>query len=81
AMGLSEVDSDGEGNPDAYVDILPGTPVGWRLLPKMNDSIIPTEEPQLFTAQIDVYGDDVTILDTRNVFFLVPPEIIDVVVD
>ena len=30
-------------------------------------------EPQLFRAFVDVVGDSVTVLDTREVFFLVPP--------
>ena len=30
-----------------------------------------------FRATVDVVGDGVTVLDTRDVFFLVPPEPID----
>ncbi len=29
--------------------------------------------PQLFRAKVKVYGDGVTQLDERDVFFLVPP--------
>lgn len=34
-----------------------------------------TREPQMFKAVITVFGDGVTALDTRDVYFLVPPEI------
>jgi len=40
----------------------------------MNTTVEPTDEPQVFMAFIDVIGDYVTILDTREVYFLVPPE-------
>lgn len=79
--GLTDEDSNSDGYPDAYVNVLPGTPVCWRLLPKMNTTIPPTEEPQLFKATIDVYGDGVTLLDSRDVFFLVPPAPVDIPVE
>jgi hypothetical protein len=41
----------------------------------MNVSVMPTTAPQLFRATVQVYGDGVTLLDERDVFFLVPPEI------
>jgi hypothetical protein len=34
---------------------------------------MPTADPQLFRAEVDVLGDGVTVLDTRTVYFLVPP--------
>ncbi len=50
-----------------------GTPVCFDIYPKMNVSVPGTGEPQLFKVYIDVYGDNVTVLDTREVYFLVPP--------
>lgn len=79
--GLTEQDSNNDGFADLYIDVLPGTPVCWRLIPKMNTTVMPTTEPQLFQATIDVYGNDVTLLDARNVYFLVPPVIVDVPID
>ena len=32
-----------------------------------------TDAPQLFRAKVKVYGDGITQLDERDVFFLVPP--------
>jgi hypothetical protein len=35
---------------------------------------VPAEaEPMIYKAFIDVVGDDVTVLDTRTIYFLVPP--------
>lgn len=75
ADGLTDQDTNSDTFPDRYVDVQPGTPVCWRLFPKMNTTVMPTAEPQLFKATVEVYGDGVTLLDTREVFFLVPPEI------
>lgn len=73
--GLSESDTNSDGFADLYVNVLPGTPVCWRLVPKSNTTVPATDEPQMFEARIDVYGDNVTLLDDRKVFFLVPPVI------
>jgi hypothetical protein len=81
ADGLTAQDTNSDGFQDLYRDVLPGTPVCWRLVPKTNHTIAATPEPQLFHATIEVYGDDITLLDTRDVFFLVPPEPIDVPIE
>jgi len=73
---LMEADSNMDGFPDLYQQVLFGTPVCWRIFAKQNDTVMPTAEPQVFTATIQVYGDGVTLLDERDVFFLVPPEIV-----
>ncbi|RMH44224.1 MAG: VWA domain-containing protein [Deltaproteobacteria bacterium] len=81
ADGLAEADSDGDGYADLYIDVLPGTPVCWRLVPKVNTTVMATDEPQLFRATVRVFGDGVTLLDERDVYFLVPPDIPDVPID
>ncbi len=43
----------------------------------MNTTVMPTLDPQLFRARIDVLGDGFTPLDNRDVYFLVPPRIAD----
>ncbi len=43
----------------------------------MNMTVMPTLDPQVFRARIAVIGDGATPLDTRDVFFLVPPRIPD----
>ncbi len=61
--------------------MLPGTSVCWRLVPKQNTTVVPLDTPQLFRATMEVFSDGVTLLDTRDVFFLVPPEIPDVPIE
>jgi hypothetical protein len=74
---LTDIDTNGDTFDDAYVDVRAGTGVCWKLIPRMNTTVMPTEMPQLFRATVSVIGDGVTTLDTRDVFFLVPPEPID----
>ncbi|MEM9188325.1 MAG: thrombospondin type 3 repeat-containing protein [Myxococcota bacterium] len=73
AAGLTTVDGDGDGFPDTFQDVTPGTAVCFDVVAQMNDQIMPTDMPQVFRAQVDVLGEGVTVLDTRDVFFLVPP--------
>ena len=75
AGGLSDSDANGDGFPDRYSGVLPGTPVCWRLVAKQNTTVPATSDPQIFRATIEVRGDDVTLLDTRDVYFLVPPDL------
>ncbi len=79
--GLTDQDTDADGFADLFLDVLPGTPVCWKLVPKSNTTVMATDVPQLFRATIEVFGDGVTLLDTRDVYFLVPPEIPDVPID
>jgi hypothetical protein len=67
------VDSDTDGHLDTFMDVEPGTPVCFDIVARMNDTVMPTDRPQLFRALVDVLGDGITVLDTREVFFLVPP--------
>jgi hypothetical protein len=79
--GLTDQDTNADGFADLFLDVLPGTPVCWRLVPKQNTTVMATDMPQLFMATIEVFGDGVTLLDTRDVFFLVPPEIFEEPID
>ncbi len=72
---LVDQDTNADTFPDAYVGVPAGTPVCWKLIPKVNNTVPPTPEPQLFQATVEVYGDGITLLDTRDVYFLVPPVI------
>jgi hypothetical protein len=71
--GLPVLDTDDDGDAEIFNDIDPGTPVCFDIFPKENTTVEPASEPQLYTAYIDVIGDSVTVLDTREVFFLIPP--------
>jgi len=56
-----------------FNDVDPGTPVCFDIYPKQNDTVPHTTLPQMYMAYIDVIGDSVTTLDTREVYFLIPP--------
>ena len=71
--GLPTADVDGDGFAETFPDVTPGTPVCFDIIPRMNTTVMPTAAPQLFRALVDVVGDGVTVLDTRDVFFVVPP--------
>lgn len=81
AMGLIAIDTDADGTSDTFQDVQPGTTVCFDVIPKMNTTVMATAVPQMFKATIVVSGDGVTTLDTRDVFFLVPPVIPDVPID
>ncbi|MEM9192765.1 MAG: hypothetical protein AAGF12_26560 [Myxococcota bacterium] len=70
----SRADLNGDGFDDAFPFLLPGTPVCWDVLAARNTRVRPTSEPQVFRARVTVTGDN-SPLDSRQVFFLVPPEI------
>jgi hypothetical protein len=60
---------------DIFRAVLPGSTVCFDIIPRQNDSVEHTPEPQLFMATVQVWGDDVTNLDERDIYFLVPPHI------
>lgn len=71
--GLPVADSDGDTYNDVFPDVLPGTLVCFDIIPRENTTVPATAEPQLFRGQVEVLGESVTVLDTRDVYFLVPP--------
>jgi hypothetical protein len=62
-----------DGRPDSFTAILPGTPVCFDIYVKQNWTVACGDDPLTFLCEIDVIGDALTVLDTRNVYFLVPP--------
>jgi hypothetical protein len=60
---------------DYFSAVLPGVPVCFDIFPKMNVTVAPTTDPQIFRAIVDVIGNGFTPLDSRDVYFLVPPVI------
>lgn len=75
ASGLTTEDLDADTIPDSFIDIIPGTIVCFSLSVNRNDFVEPTEEPQTFKAYLDIFADQSSILDTRQVIFMVPPHI------
>jgi len=72
---VSSADSDGDGHPDDFPSLLPGTSICWDIHVKRNETVPATADAQIFRATIHVIGDLFTPLDSRDIFFLVPPEI------
>ncbi len=77
SAGCSDVptsDEDMNGVLETFPAVTPGTPVCWDVVPRMNTFVMPTAVPQVFEARLTVFGDG-SPLDSRRVFFLVPPRI------
>jgi hypothetical protein len=73
--GLPTRDVDGDTIMDEFTGVLPGTTVCFDIFPSRNLTTEATDEPQVFLAYIDVLGDGITVLDTRKVYFMIPPVI------
>jgi Bacterial TSP3 repeat len=73
ASGHKAVDTDNDGVLDTFVDVLPGTPVCFDVIARTNDTIPSGGTPALHKALLDVVADGRSVLDTREVYFLVPP--------
>ena len=70
--GLTTSDS-GYGYQDTFAQVAPGTPVCFSIIVAQNETVEPTVEAQVFRAAIDVVDPSGSRLDSRTVFFLVPP--------
>jgi Bacterial TSP3 repeat len=75
STGWQVSDGDSDGHSDTFLQVTPGNPVCWDIHVKDNITVPATEYPQVFTATIDVWGDSITQVDDRTVYFLVPPVI------
>jgi hypothetical protein len=75
--GLNDVDTNGDAYDDKFVQVRTGTPVCWKVVSKPNTTVPATDAPQLFRSTITVFGDGITQLDQRDVYFLVPPKPFD----
>jgi hypothetical protein len=73
--GLETEDGDGDGVDDSFTRVLPGTAVCFDIIAAVNETVEPGPEPQVFKIFVNVVGDGITVLDTRDVYFLVPPAI------
>ena len=59
---------------DIFRSVQPGSPVTFKL-DAYNDFVEQTDKDQVFTLDIQILGDNVTVLDTRKVFIIVPKTI------
>jgi hypothetical protein len=74
AVWPQQKDGDPDGHPDTYLGVKPGTPVCWKLFAKKNTTVKPTDTVQIFQATAKLDGNGVIDLDTRKVYFVVPPK-------
>ncbi|MBO6939006.1 MAG: hypothetical protein JJ863_28820 [Deltaproteobacteria bacterium] len=72
--GWGVAGSESDGHDDAFPSLTPGTGVCWDVVPIMNDIQEPGTGPLVYEARLTVYGDG-SPLDSRKVFFLIPPRI------
>jgi len=71
--GVSHADAVGGLAPSEFIDVLPGTQVTFRLT--FADDSVPNEpRARVFVAFVDVRGDRGPILDTREVYIVVPAQ-------
>ena len=66
-------DADGDGILDTFPGVRTDDRVCFDIIPRQNDTVMPIATPQIFRARVRVIGDGYTELDSRDVFFLVPP--------
>ncbi len=62
---------------NSFIDVKPGTTLQFTVR-AYNDFIPGTDQPQFFKATIQVIGSDTTLLDSRDVYILVPPAAVSV---
>jgi hypothetical protein len=73
--GLPTANVDDDPQQDVFTSVEPGLPVCFDITPVQQNTLVPaTDETQVFMAFVDVIGAGSTLLDTREVYFVVPPE-------
>jgi hypothetical protein len=73
-MVTPTADYDADTHDESFPSLLGGTPVCWDVHPvQMQSTTPPADQPLLFQAVLTVTGDG-SPLDSRNVYFLVPPK-------
>jgi hypothetical protein len=77
AGSLTDIDTNADSYDDKFLQVRTGTPVCWKVVSKPNTTVPAADIPQLFRSTITVYGDGITQLDQRDVYFLVPPRPVD----
>jgi hypothetical protein len=70
---LATEDSDGDTVHDSFDGLTPGTVVCFDIYPATNETVAATSEPQLFMVTLNVLGHGVSLLDSKDIYFLVPP--------
>ena len=73
--GLPTANIDDDPEQDVFTSVEPGLPVCFDITPVQQNTVVPaTGETQVLKAFVDVIGFGASVLDTREIFFVVPPE-------
>jgi hypothetical protein len=72
---LMSRDTDGDGFDDAFTDVRPRVRACWDVVVRPNTTVMPTREPLVFEALLTVRADGSPV-DSRVVYFLVPPDVV-----
>ena len=72
-LAVGDLHEPHDGVPDSFTGVLPGSIVCFDIFVRQNWTVPALPEPQTFRCEIDVLANTVTTLDTRTVYFLVPP--------
>jgi hypothetical protein len=72
---VAPVDSNGDGVVDTFPTVTSDVPVCFTVIPKENVTVKPADAPQFFRAKVSLKSKALNdqVLDTRDVFFYVPP--------
>lgn len=63
-------------DPQVFLNVPPGTLVCFDVIPKINETVPQdTWDSQIFKVYIEIYADEATLLDRRDIYFIVPPDI------
>ena len=71
--GQFERDTDFDGSADAYLAVPANTPLCWRVVPAMNDSVPATGVAQMFKVDVSIDDGSFVGLDSGEITFVVPP--------
>jgi len=71
----NRLDTEPDGHDDEFLGVTPGLPVCWKIHVKQNTTVPPTGAIQIFRANILLKGNNTIDLDTRTVWFVVPPDV------
>ncbi len=64
-------------DPTTFIDVLPGTQVVFDVVFENSFCQPAKDQTPIFKARIDVYGDETTLLDSRDVLIIVPSGIME----
>lgn len=70
--GLETTDTDGDGHDDTYVNVATGATACFEVVARQNTTVPPRSMPTVYVAKIHIWADNASLVDQREVYFLVP---------